>query len=98
MIIGIWILTITFIVIVLGEAKYRFFDKKEVTIGNKEVSKDWKENMDTDLDELSMEHANGEFVPSRSLAMRGSWRLAQNQVMEIRTFDTIRAEEYSKML
>lgn len=98
MIIGIWILAITCLVIVLGEIKYRYFDKREVIIENKEVSKDWKDNIDTDIDELFMEHANGDFVSSRSLAMRGSWRLAQNQVIGIQTFEAMRAEEYGKML
>ena len=98
MMIGIWILTVISIIIVFGEIKYRFFEKREIITGNKEVFKDWKENMDKDLDELSMEHASGKFVSSRSLAMRGSWRVAQNQVMEIPMFDAIKAEEYRKML
>lgn len=98
MIIGIWILTVACIVIVFGEIKYRFFDKKEVLRENKAVSKDWKDNIDTDMDKLSMEHTNDELVSSQVLAMRGSWRLAQNQVMGARTFSMLRAEEYTRRL
>lgn len=98
MIIGIWMIITTCIVIIVGEIKYRCFDKKEVIIENTKVSKDWRDNMDTDMSKLSMEYANGEFISSQSLAMRGSWRLAQNQVIGIQTFDVMREEEYGKML
>lgn len=98
MIIGIWIATVIFVVIVFGEIKYRLFDKKEAKVENKEFAKTWEDSMDMDFDELSMECVNNEFVSSQSLAMRGSWRLAQNQVIGTRTFDEIRKEEYRKML
>ncbi len=98
MIIGIWIVIMISAVIVAGEIKYRFFDKKEVVLEHKKISKDWEDNIDTDLDGLSMEYANGEFVSSQSLAMRGSWRLAQDQVMGNQTFDKMRTEEYGRML
>lgn len=98
MIIGIWVLIVTCIVIIMGEIKYRCFDRKEVLRGNKVVSKDWKDNVDTDMDKLSMEHTNDEFVSSQVLAMRGSWRLAQNQVMSTQAFSVLRTEEYAKRL
>lgn len=98
MIIGIWVLIVTCMVIIMGEIKYRCFDKKEVSRENKVVSKDWKDNVDTDMDKLSMEQTNDEFVSSQILAMRGSWRLAQNQVMGKSTFSVLRTEEYEKML
>lgn len=98
MIIGIWIIMVICIVVVLGEIKYRYFDTKETLRENKAVSKDWKDNVDTDLDKFSMEHTNDEFVSSQVLAMRGSWRLAQNHVMGGQTFRVLRSEEYSKML
>lgn len=98
MIIGIWVVTIICIIIVLGEIKYRYFDKKNVIRESKAISKDWTDNIDTDMDKLSMEHTNGEFVASQTLAMRGSWRLAQNQVMGKQTFHMLLADEYSKKL
>lgn len=98
MIIGIWILVVTCLVITIGEIKYRCFDKKEVLRENKAVSKEWKDNVDTDMDKFMMEHTNDEFVSSKALAMRGSWRLAQNQIMGAQTFSVLRTDEYAKML
>lgn len=98
MIIGIWIIVIICIVIIFGEIRYHFVDTKETLRENKAVSKDWKDNIDTDMDKLSMEHTDNEFVSSRVLAMRGSWRLAQNQVMDTKNFSVSSSKEYSKML
>ncbi len=98
MIIGIWGLIVVCIIIIMGEIKYRCFDRKEVLRENKIVSKDWKDNVDSDMDKLSIEHTNDEFVSSQVLAMRGSWRLAQNQVMGTQAFSLLRTEEYVKML
>lgn len=98
MIIGIWIIVCTCVVVILGEIKYRYVDQREKVRESKAVSKDWKDNMDADLDRLFIEHPNNEFVSSQALAMRGSWRLAQNQVMEREIFSVLCEEEYAKKL
>ena len=98
MVIGIWIAVIVCIILILGEIKYRCFDKKDVLRESNIVFRDWKDNVDADMDKLTMEDTNDEFVSSQTLAMRGSWRLAQNQVMGKQAFSSLRTEEYAKML
>lgn len=98
MIIGIWVTICICVVLILGEVKYRCSDQREKVKESKMTSKDWKDNMDADLDRLFIERPNNEFVSSQALAMRGSWRLAQNQVMERETFSVLREEEYTKKL
>ncbi len=74
--------------------------QREKVRGSKAASKDWKGNMDENLDSLVIEHSNNGFVSSQTLAMamRGSWRLAQNQVMEREIFSVLWEEEYAKKL
>jgi hypothetical protein len=98
MVIGVWFLIVLSIVIICGEIKYRYFDKQREIRKNHMVSDDWKDSIDIDMDYLSMEHASNEFVHSQSLAMRGSWRLAQDQVMGEQSFRMLATEEYTKML
>ena len=98
MIIGVWLVVIICSIVIIGEIKYRYFDKKEIERSDKSFSRKWTESVDVDMDELSMEHIDNDFVPSQVLAMRGSWRLAQNQVMGVKTFNQLRQEEYSKKL
>lgn len=98
MVIGIWIIICICVVLILGEIKYRYLDQREKDKESKATSKDWKDNMDADLDRLFIECPNNEFVSSQVLAMRGSWRLAQNQVMERETFSVLREKEYIKKL
>lgn len=98
MVIGVWLVTIICFVIIIGEIKYRYFDKKETARSEKAFSRQWMESVDIDMDQLSMEYVENGFVSSQALAMRGSWRLAQNQVMGAKTFNQLRQEEYSKKL
>lgn len=56
MIIGIWFFIVVCIVIVLGETRYRCFNKKEVLKENQVISKTWEDNIDTDMGDLSAEH------------------------------------------
>lgn len=98
MIIGIWITICICIVVILGEVKYRCIDQREKVRETKAVSKDWKDNMDVDFDRLSIERPNHEVVSLQVLSRRGSWRLAQNQVMEGEAFRVLREEEYAKKL
>lgn len=98
MVIGIWVIICIGVVAILGEVEYRYLSQKEKPSETKATSKDWKDNMDADLDGLFIECPNNEFVSSRALAMRGSWRLAQNQVMESEIFSVLREREYAKKL
>lgn len=55
------------------------------------------DSADERMDDLGIEDA-GDMVPVRMLAKRGSWRVALDQVMSSRTFEEMKAEEYSKKL
>lgn len=98
MIIGIWIMACICVIVVLGEIRYRCLDKREKASEDKVLSKDWKDNIDADLDELDIECPNDGFVSSQALAMRGSWRLARDRVMEKEIFSALLKEEYAKKL
>ncbi len=98
MVIGIWIIMCICVVVILGEVKYHCLDQRKKARESEMAFKDWKDNMDTDLGGLFIENPNSEFVSSKVLAIRGSWRLAQNQVMERENFNILRDEEYTKKL
>lgn len=98
MIIGVWLVVIICFIVIIGEIKYRYFDKKEIERSDRSFRRKWTESVDIDMDELSAEHIDNDFVPSQVLAMRGSWRLAQNQVMGVKTFSQLRQDEYSRKL
>lgn len=53
---------------------------------------------DTDIDVLNIESVKTDFVPTTKIAMRGSWRLAQDMVMDSSDFIELRECEYSKSL
>jgi hypothetical protein len=98
MVIGVWFLIVLSTIIIFGEMKYRYFDKQKGARKDYIASDNWKDSVDIDMDELSMEHTSNEFVYSQSLAMRGSWRLAQERVMGAQSFRMLSTEEYAKML
>lgn len=98
MVIGIWILAVVFIVVILGEWKYRCLTQKAKTKTTGALSKKWEDNIEADMDRVSIEHSDSGFVSSRGLAMRGSWRIAQNQAMTGGAFSVLRDAEYSKRL
>lgn len=98
MMVGIWFVIIISIVVMSGEIKYLFFDKKESIRENMAVSRDWKDNIDTDVGMLSIEYLEDGVIPSQTLTMRSSWRLAQSQTMGEETFSKLREQEYAKML
>lgn len=98
MIIGVWIAIVMCIAVIAGEAKYRWFgDRKQYAVHGA-VSKDWEDYIDEDIYGLSMEDTDNEFVRLQVLAMRGSWRLARDQVMGRGMFHILREQEYAKML
>lgn len=98
MVIAIWAILMLVMIIICGELRYRFLDRKETLIKNKYMSRTWRENVNIDINRLSMEQTEDDFVSSRVLAMRGSWRLAQNQVMGLKSFNDLKREEYKKKL
>ena len=55
------------------------------------------DSADKRLDDLRLEKP-GSMVPVSALSRRGSWRIALDQVMSSRTFEEMKAEEYSKKL
>ena len=98
MIIGFWVIALICLIVIMGEVKYRHFDKKGLGRGDRIFGQKWTESVDVDMDELSMEYIDHDFVHAQTLAMRGSWRLAQNQVMGLKTFSQLKQEEYSKKM
>lgn len=55
------------------------------------------DSVDERMDNLNIENP-GSMVSVRTLAKRGSWRVALDQVMSSQTFEEMKAEEYSKKL
>lgn len=98
MIILIWLLIILVLTIIIGEARYRKLSKNLGTGLQTINSMNWKESVDVDLCKMNMEYIKDDFVNSTALAMRGSWRLAQENVMGEKTFVELRNDEYSKRL
>lgn len=98
MIIGIWIIVIIGFVILGGELRYRYFLKHKQLNMNNILKNDWEENIDVDIERISTEHLKGDYVSSKVLAMRGSWRLAQERVLELSSFEELRHIEYRKKL
>lgn len=98
MIILIWTLSMTILIVGIGEIKYRFFDKKEKARERRILGTMWKESTEAEMGNLSIEHTSDEFVPAETLAMRGSWRLAQGKVMGKSSFQVLKMQEYKKML
>ena len=56
------------------------------------------DNIDNDISDLAVEDTGSDMIQSQVLAMRGSWRLAQNQSLSSKQFEILRKDEYSKML
>lgn len=98
MIIGIWIATLFVIIVIVGEIKYRLTDRKGMTTIKQALNRAWMESVDIDIDKLSIEQVPFDSVSMQKLAMRGSWRVAQNQVMGQEHFEMLCKEEYAKKL
>ena len=97
MIILFWIVCIFVISIIVGEVRFRHLGiiKKDSKIL---ISKDWKDSINADMDRLHMEKSVSDFVPTTTIVMRGSWRLAQKSVMDATDFTELKAIEYGKSL
>ena len=62
------------------------------------IAKEWSDNIDRDIDILDVETSTSSIVPTTTLAMRGSWRLAQDLVMDKSDFAELSEYEYNKVL
>ena len=97
MIILFWLIGILFMAVLIGE--YRFRQLKASKNTNKSFHNEkWTDSIDKDMGSLDIEGFEKEFVPITKLAMRGSWRLAQDLVMSAADFRELRECEYSKKL
>ena len=94
----IWILSVVSIALALGELYYRYLKRKkdERNLQFNRVSSSVKDSMDISMDELTAEYA--EMIPRVKLQMRGSWRLAKDKYLPMRSFAKISDNEYRKML
>ena len=94
----IWMLVVICISLFFGECYYRYLRKKEL-IQKKifdNISNSINESTEYDLDDLEIE---APITISRDkLQMRGSWRLAQDQIMTYPYFRQERDNEYKKKL
>lgn len=97
MIVVIWLVSIIFLSIIIGEIKYQYSKINYVNDFNFSIQ-DWEQNIDTEIKNLSIEYLNDNFVSSKKISMRGSWRLAQDKVMGMEYFSRLKQEEYSKKL
>ncbi|MGN1158021.1 MAG: hypothetical protein ACI4TK_17745 [Agathobacter sp.] len=94
MIILFWIISVLIISVLIGEI--RFHQLKNI---NKKFNiEKWTDSIDKDIDGLSIESFGTEIVSTKKIAMRGSWRLAQDLVMNVSDFTELKECEYSKSL
>lgn len=98
MIIVIWIIAIMGLALIIGEIKYRFEYRKGGSVNQNIFMRSWNDSIDRDIDALLMEQLDDDFVSSKVLSMRGSWRLAHNQVMDAKLFESMLIDEYSRKL
>lgn len=97
MIIFIWFICLIIIITLFGEIRFRQLRTRKK---NREVfiAKEWSDNIDRDIDILDVETSTSSIVPTTTLAMRGSWRLAQDLVMDKSDFAELSEYEYNKVL
>lgn len=97
MIIVFWFLGVLIMAVLIGEI--RFQRLRVLRKSNKKINLDkWTDSIDKDMDVLSLESYETELVPTTKLAMRGSWRIAQDMIMNVSDFAELREREYSKSL
>lgn len=97
MIILIWIISVFILAVVIGEIRFRQLRTIRNSTKKLNVEK-WTDSIDKNIDDLSIESSGAEFVPTTKLAMRGSWRLAQDLIMNKDDFTELRECEYRKSL
>lgn len=92
-------ISIIVIIIVVGETHYRIQKKqnlKKLTRINELTNDDILR--ECDLHNLSIELGKTSLVPLNTLAMRGSWRIALNQVWNQSIFEEVKKNEYRKRI
>lgn len=97
MIILFWFVGVIMTACLIGEIRFRQLRASRNTNKRFNIGK-WTDSIDKDMDVLDIESIETEFVPTTKLAMRGSWRLAQDSVMNVSDFAELRECEYSKCL
>lgn len=98
MILLLWLLIIFAVIVIIGETRYQTHMKRDI---KKKESFFNVYNIDTsevDMDNLNLEYNGGDFASRWRLSMRGSWRLAQNKGIDLKTFHSLEIEEYRKKL
>lgn len=94
----IWVLSVILISLVLGELYYRYLKRKKYENNKKinNVSSSAESSIDIPMEKLAVEST--EIVSRNKIQMRGSWRLAKDKVLPMRSFEHSRDNEYKKML
>lgn len=97
MIVLIWFICVLLIIILLGEIRFHQLKTRKKNSGAF-FNKEWADSIDCDIDILDVELSTPSIVPTATLAMRGSWRLAQDMFINEADFEELRACEYNKVL
>ncbi len=98
MIIIFWLTILFAVIVVAGELTYRYFNLHKEYKMHCSIPQRYEDAIDMDMDSLIIESVPDELIPTQRLAMRGSWRLAQNQIMNNTTFSMLKKDEYNKFL
>lgn len=97
MIVLIWFIAVLIIIVLFGEL--RFHQLKTVRKNSKLfITEEWSDSIDRDIDILDVEMPASSTIATTTLAMRGSWRLAQDLVINKTDFMELSACEYNKVL
>lgn len=92
-----WLVVIVVSIVVIGEIRYR----KECALRSIKMEKVCAlgiNKIESGFGSLKIEEATNEFTSTQKLALRGSWRVAQNNVWGRYTFEDMRDIEYSKKM
>lgn len=100
MIIIFWLTILFAVIVVAGELTYRYFNLHKEYKMHCSIPQRYEDAIDMGMDSLTItiESVPDELIPTQRLAMRGSWRLAQNQIMNNTTFSMLKKDEYNKFL
>lgn len=98
-VIAIWLVALVILAVIFGEYSYRCLEKnKNLKKQRIDVLNIEQEDIDVELNELSIEMTENDFVSMQALSRRGSWRMAQNKVMGEAAFKKLCDIEYNKSL
>ena len=97
MVIIIYFASILLLAVLIGEIRFRQLKLIKKSTDNF-LNKEWSENVDKDMNTLNIETPMPDMVSMETLAMRGSWRLAQKLNMDMSDFEELAEIEYRKSL